>query len=591
MLQVATGKFFRDVALHETTHRRVLFTNTRVIGRDEIVLPVARLVPSTEWTKPVSSVSVEIWEKLEAVNLAGSEEGILSTGGDSLFDDLAAVLSFAANAIFSPDVDLVRRLIPDAGNKNDPRSPSHILRKTFEPGTLLQEDQIKDLILFIERLLALNRENYELTIRAIRQVVAASTRVVDDPSLAYTMFVAALESLSSSAEAPQQTWDAFDGRKRRLIDTALTGLDDAAAGRIRDAVLLADKAGATRRFVAFVVDHISPSYYRDEAVDALRPMPAFSMEKALKRAYGIRSRNVHGLVELAPEAWTHTGQADSVDPAGEGLMLSLEGLNRLSRHVIREFVFRASTVQVGAFDYRRSLPNVIRMRLAPEMWINDATGLTAKTSAAYFEGFVELLLDKAPKEPPADGQPTDPVILPAMGSVLSRVEALLPQTKNLSAKRSMVGIYVLWNSLLPEESHPATASAFLEKYTPLLEVPSLQSFTVRIILESGPEWTTEELLEFAESRLKERAAGKAEPIAAVIEAAIAAKLAMACAAAGQTEAATAHLSRAMEELPGNRRLMDAESKFLSNGSLELDLPALLVGAPLTQSNEDLASPS
>ncbi|WP_230118308.1 hypothetical protein [Arthrobacter sp. Bi83] len=507
-----------------------------------------------------------------------------------MLNDLAAVLSFAANAIFSQDVDLVRRLVPVAGNKNDPRSPSHVLRRTFEPGVFLQEDDIQEVIRFVEQLVALNRSSYELAIRAIRQVVGASTRVADDPSLAYTMFVAALESLSSVTDAPRQTWDAFDVRKRRLIDASLTGLDYDMAGKIRAAVLEAEKAGATRRFVTFVLDHISPSYYRTEAVDALRPIPAVNMERALKRAYGIRSRNVHDLEELAPEAWTYTNQADSVDPAGKGLMLTLEGLNRLSRHVIREFVARASTVQDEAFDYRAALPNVLQLRLAPEMWINDATGLTAKTAAAYFEGFVELLLDKAPQMPSPDGEPPGRVILPAMGPVLSLIENKVPRTRNLAAKRSMVGIYVLWHSLLPEDSHLPAAQAFLHTYAPVLDPPSIQAFVVATILGQEIIWATEEFREFAKRRLNDRADGKADPIATVFEAAIAARLAMTFASTENLELAAAYLSRAVEELPGNQRLMHAETSFQSGETLELDLHGLIFGVPISESDDSASFP-
>ena len=45
MLQVATGLYFRDVDLHETNHRRVLFTNAWFPGGQDIELPgIGRLL-------------------------------------------------------------------------------------------------------------------------------------------------------------------------------------------------------------------------------------------------------------------------------------------------------------------------------------------------------------------------------------------------------------------------------------------------------------------------------------------------------------------------------------------------------------------
>jgi hypothetical protein len=103
-------------------------------------------------------------------------------------------------------------------------------------------------------------------------------------------------------------------------------------------------------------------------------------------------------------------------------------------------------------------------------------------------------------------------------------------------------------------------------------------------------WATEEFREFAKRRLNDRADGKADPIATVFEAAIAARLAMTFASTENLELAAAYLSRAVEELPGNQRLMHAETSFQSGGTLELDLHGLIFGVPISESDDSASFP-
>jgi hypothetical protein len=223
-------------------------------------------------------------------------------------------------------------------------------------------------------------------------VVNASRRVADDPTLSYTMFVAALEALAPDDIAPPFPWSDLDGRKRKLIDTAVTGLGDEDVERIPSAVIEAERAGAKRRFVAFVLANITPTYFREDAAQAVRPPSAPELERALKIAYDIRSRNVHSLEDLLPETWALGDRAETVNPRRVGLMLSIEGLNRLARQVIREFVAHAPTEQIDEFDYRTALPNLPRVELAPQYWIGSPDGLSKETAGLYFDGLVSILL-------------------------------------------------------------------------------------------------------------------------------------------------------------------------------------------------------
>lgn len=587
MLQVVTGKYFRDVPLHETTHRRVLFTNAKIIS-PHIDLPMARLHPATD-LHVVTTLSVELFERLEAVGLDGSEEVLVSTGGDELLEDLAAVLSFALNATFTTRPEQIDRLVPKHVDERDRSTPAHVLRRTFDPGLFIQDDEVQELVEFVNQLVALNRKNYVNAIRAIRQVVSASQRVVDDPTLAYTMYVAALESLSAGVESPPVTWDALDTRKRRLIDASLEGIAEDDAVRVRSAVLEAERAGVSRRFLAFVLGNVSASYYRKEALEAIRPLSAFDLERALKRAYSIRSKNVHGLEGLPPEAWIYTSGAESVDPAGSGLMLSLEGLNRLARHVIRSFVARSSTVEQGSFDYRSMLPNVLRFQWAPEIWVGFANNVSQRSAARYFEGFLEVLISTLggpQKDAPEVSEPRPHRTIPVdMRPVLKRIEEILPQVSNPSARRSLIAIYFLWHEFMSADVHMPAASEVLERFAPELVEPSIQSFVVSVLTGRQTPWTTEDFQNLIQHRLTARTNRTADPLPAVFEAALATAVARKLASDGQHELALEMAAQAVEELPGNRRLIEAESGYRDTSRLDIDLTDLVLGIPLPSNTE------
>lgn len=393
MLQIVTGMYFRPgVRLNSTVHRAVLYTNRGFLASDEIDLPVGKLLPSTGFPQ-VSTVTVSVTENLEAELPDGRDDILIATGGTELIDDLADVLSFALNAVFSRDHDLVHRLVP--ASPTDRRSSvSKQLRGTFDLLLVVTDAEIEGVREFMSRLLALRRPEFEATMKAIRRIVRAWEKVAEDPTIAYTDIVAALESLSAMDQAvPEATWQNVDSRKRKLIDAALEGADETTARKVRQAVIEAEHAGAKMRFVEFVLANVSSAFYREEAADAIRAIRGPDLRRAVSLAYDIRSRNVHALTDLPPEAWVFTGGADTESPPGVGLMLSLEGLSRLARHVVRSYVASAPAGIDVTFNWRAALPGQMKAELAPQYWVWQPAGLTKETAARYLYGFIGHLND------------------------------------------------------------------------------------------------------------------------------------------------------------------------------------------------------
>jgi len=568
VLQIVTKMYFRTgVPLHSTVHRQVLYTNCDFLRSGVMELPVGELAPSTR-IQPVSSVTLSVTEHLEAEYPDGRRSGHVATEGTGLVDDLADVLSFALNAVFSRDGDLVKRLVPYSLNESSRSSASKLFRRTFDASRFVPDAEVEDLRQFMTRLLALKRQHFEAAMRAIKRIVRATQRAVDDPTIAYVDLVAALESLSEGTAASAPTWEQLDARKRRLIDDALDGADSTVAERLREAVMEADRLGAKSRFVTFVRDSVSPGYFRTQAADAVRPIRGADLDRAVKLAYDVRSRNVHVLEDLPPEAWVIADRADTVSPPDMGTMLSHEGLARLARHVVRRYVDSAPTEIDRTFNWRASLPGQVRMHLAPQYWIWNAEGFDHKSVSRYFSGFVGHLADTFAGR--NDGPPD-------IRAVLERIEQLLPGTADGPAKTFMVAIYTLWHRALVPSSHRPNAASLLARYEPLLQQADMPSFVVGLLSDPMPTWTDDQWYAMATDRRTRRSTRRYLELPAGFDAALQVMAAERLMEEGRVDEAHTLARFGVEELPGNEPLIAWESELLTGHISKLDMNALILG--------------
>jgi hypothetical protein len=569
--------YFREgVPLHSTVQRDVLHTNRNFLRTALVSLPVGELAPSIG-ARPVSTVTLSVTEHLEAEHPDGEPSVLIATSGIELIDQLADVLSFGLNSVFSRDGDLVRKLVPNSLDESSRSSASKLFRCTLDPHRFVPDAELDEFRRFMTQLLALNRRHFEMAMRAIRRIVRATQRAVDDPTVAYVDLVAALESLSGGTSVPTPTWDQLDGSRRRVVNEALEGVDSEVAERLRQAVMEVDRLGAGSRFVAFVRDNVSPEYFRGEAADALLPIRGADFERALKLAYGVRSRNVHVLEDLPPEAWVLGERADTVSPPGMGTMLSLEGLARLARHVVRSYIDWAPVGVDPSFDWRGSLPGQLRVQFAPQYWIWNADGFRHDSASRYFSGFVQNLVEvfAGRDESVAD-----------IREVLERIEQFLPGTAEGPAKTIMVATYALWHrSLAPSERRPRAAT-LLADHEHLLQQAETPSFVAGLLSNQLPEWTDDQWLALATERREERSKRRHLEVPAGVDAALQIIAAEALMKAGRTDEASTLARFAVEELPGNEALIAWERALADGQPTERDLRALVLGLQPSESHEE-----
>ena len=77
-------------------------------------------------------------------------------------------------------------------------------------------------------------------------------------------------------------------------------------------------------------------------------------------AYDVRSRRSHVLTDLGEEVWVFTDGAETAFEPNFREIFALAGLWRLVRHVVRRYVIGATKTSPEPWDYRGSLPGIIK---------------------------------------------------------------------------------------------------------------------------------------------------------------------------------------------------------------------------------------
>lgn len=545
-------------------------------------LSLGTVIGSTERAS-VSTAMFEATDRLEAQRWDGTDEFLVATGGDELIDDIAYVATFVLNRTFCRKHDLVHRLVHAEGLSGRRHTAASLFPRLFEPAQVVQPAEWDELEAFMADLVGLEREDFARVMRVVRTTVDATRTAIDDPTGAYTDMVAALESLGDDAVTSPATWDRYDPNKRKIIDAALDGADDDVAERVRNGVLEADRAGLKRRFVASTLARVSRTYYREEAIDSVRPPSGPQLERMLSVAYDIRSRRSHVLQDLGGEAWVFTDGAETTFDAKFDRILTLAGLWRLTRHVVLRVVSDAPKAQPEPWDYRGALPGQFQAQLAPQYWIWQAEAFDAESAPRWFNGVAEATISWL------SGENKDGFNLTR---VIDKIEHLVPGMPDGEAKTAMIAIHVLWHEWLRPEDRSTTADEFNNQYGSCLNLPTPSAFAVFVLSNRRqPNWTADEWAAMASNRHTARLTGNEAPLPATIDALIQLKAADQLHLAGRHEEAIIFAANAVEERPGDANLVAWESGFLiGDHDRDFDVRHFLLGNGQNANRDDNIAP-
>lgn len=559
MLQIITEKFYKPGERYETLHRAVFYTNYRMLMHAErMETPVGVMLPTTG-LEGLAAMTCEILEKIEKYPDGESPGVMISTGGNTLLNEFAAVTAFALDITCTPDPDLTRRLLaterPTLGNHF---LPCQFIKRTFDKQIISKDEDALTLANFVTQLVGLERKRYEAAMRAIRQYISGLHRITDNISLAYTLLVMSIESLAQEFDGHLAEWSDYEHRKREKIDVALKGAPVEIASKVRDAVLANEHVAAARRFRDFALSHVAPSFFRREAAIVAGPISRGDLILALQQAYSIRSRYVHTIQEI-PNQLTVAGMPEAVDfdrrPA-----LSVSGLSRLARHIILQFVWRGGTFEREDFDYRRALPNIVTMQLSSEYWIAKTGGFTYQHGPMKLSALIEQIVSavhlQTPKATITDIRP-----------VLAFVEEMLPGLRNRKQRMPLLTMYFLFHQWAGPDFRCEKWPSLIDNYKDDFSHPSIESFVAHALTGQEPNWTLDQFEDLYGDYFKTRHHAEATNIGHLLEAAFSLYIAELNRRAGNNARARELVALAVEACP-THAVLQAFETGLSKDTLE-----------------------
>lgn len=482
MLQIATGKLFTRETERENHLRGVLFTNLHLGGWPAHVLEAplfGRILQASDLAASPKTLIYEFTERIETPK--SGPLIILSHCVDPYLQDMATIVSFALNCTCSPDIDLVRRLTSGQRGIATGEAPRKFVRRVFDKEVYPLPGDLEMFVTFVNHLLGLHRKTYLGVMRAIRTYVTGLHRVFDDLELAYTLLVAAGESLTQDFDGHTSDWESVSEDKRFAIDKALDGASSDIAQKVRDAVLSFEHTALSRRFQAFVGSNVASDYFKGPFEKDSHPVGRSELPEVLAAAYKVRSQYVHQLLQLPDMVTLGNGYVETVLD-GRCKMLTLQGLSRLMRHVIMNFILRQPTIDSEPYDYMLELPGVMRVPLAPSYWISRVDGDISEAGRNKLEGFLEELAGVLMNLPGAT--------LTDISEVLEKFVAQA-QNMKLNPRRPYLAMLVMFNAIIWAKQIPRSRQleALIEKD---LDDACSEALVAHVFFEEAPKWSLED---------------------------------------------------------------------------------------------------
>jgi hypothetical protein len=544
MLQISTGKFFETKDTHDTIHRGVLYSNFHMLSGDCIKTQAGNLSSAARWGD-IETLVCEVIERQPNVFAAGV---VLSVGPDAFIHDFAAVSSFSLQRLLTPDHDLAMRLLtaqrPPLGI---PKLPRQYVSKIFDTSWSYDSEARGRLSTFFSDLLKLERKSFSGAMKAIRRYVTATHRLADDLDLAYALLVAAIESLAQEFDSFSPKWEDYDQKKRKPIDHALESAQPDVAVAVREAILGAEHVAIGRRFREFTLTHLGPDFFRRETEGRAAPAGKGDLSVAIKNAYNVRLGYVHTLKSIprllaSPRALTDLMTVDGMP------FLTFEGLARVARSAILEFVRRAPTTEYEEFAYTDDFPNLLRAPLAPSMWIHNAEGYSLQYAYLYLNGFLQQVEQALANAAPV----TD------IRDVTAKIETLLPSLAKPEQRRPLIALHFWFSHFLAdEEMHDSRQR--VANFIRELDTECPEGFFLYIYRGQLPPWKAENCEAIFEAYMRRRYGEKKLNVGTVLGAAGALTIAEMYRLAGDEAATRRLIARAVEEFPGVARLREYEA--------------------------------
>ena len=384
MLQIITGKFYESEDRYHNDCQGKLYSNVKFDNITQI--GHIRVEPS-ECSGDITEYSVFYDNQLENTH-SGLE--LVNVGGEEVVRQLKNVLAFALNGVFDESRAVIEKICRKKGNSRY-AVPMEYLPLTLDTERKVSEEDIKKCAEFFEHLVGLGREDYTKILNCIVAYNVSINMLNEDVSLAYSMLVYCLESLSQNYDSYIPIWEDYKEDKKNALEKVFKNMDTENVEKIKEILIRDEHLKLSKRFCLFVEKNIGENFcdYKEKR----RTIGKDEVGVALVNAYNSRSQYVHMLKPLMKNLTeaSFSKSSDTFEIAHK-IYFTYSGLLRVTREVIYNYTLSLPQIEKEHFDWRGEIPGCLELEAAPYFWIwkmDHESGINAKRK---LEGLIECFV-------------------------------------------------------------------------------------------------------------------------------------------------------------------------------------------------------
>lgn len=447
MLQIISGKFFKSDNRYIHEAKGITYSNYSWI--QPIKTYVATLEPVDTY-RAVSSYVINYVNQIEKEKTGR----LVRIGDPEIVQQFQLLCMFGLKAFFDIDknsVEINCRQKPKSSR--DIYLPSTFAPRFFESQILGRMHEIEAFIKFVDKVIGLPREKYLIVINCLNNFSHALQVLNYNLDLAYSVLVYSIDSLSQSFGDFEPTWEDYNPEIKNKLDFCFSKIDPNSSSEIRKILLGSSNFRLQQRFIDFATNHVSDSFFTDEAIDVKNAVRKSELKRALRNAYTMRSKYTHQLRPIQGQLKIPQIARGDVFYWNNEPYLTFGGLVRLAYHVINNFIWKQEYLKSEEYDWTGDLPGIVTLEMAPQYWIGKYEGFIPSQATKGFSGFLshiqEIILSK--------GALTD------LRKLLEKYESLIPSAKKKD-KIPMLAMYYLYNFYVVQEAKRPNYEDFLKQY-------------------------------------------------------------------------------------------------------------------------------
>ena len=386
MLQIITGKFYDNEDRFHNDCRGILYSNISFSGIREIGHIRLQRAEACENIKAyIVSYDNQLQKSHNGLEL-------IKVGDKEILHQTKNILSFTLDAFFDDDKSTVERIC----KKNENASNRYPVASEFIPGLLdigknVSDNDLNNSKSFFSHLMTLGRKDYINILNCIVAYNASIGLLSEDVSLAYTMLVYCLESLSQSYDAYAPTWEDYKEDKKKALEKVFKVIGEENAETIKEILIKDEHLKLSKRFKEFVIKYIGENFFNYDEKRNVIGKEDFDI--ALANAYNSRSQYVHMLKPVMKHlTMAEFSKSGDFFVYQHNIFFTYSGLLRVAKSVIQNFALSLPAVEQEIFDWRGALPGCFEFEAAPYYWIWKMDSYKGEGARARVEGFVETFV-------------------------------------------------------------------------------------------------------------------------------------------------------------------------------------------------------